>query len=359
MPKNRIHQGGDGRYSYQSTDAKGKVHTLKSRKDETKAKFRKRCDELDLVCEGDVSNETFDDLFTNWLENYVKTNNSISDYKVSSQLYRDYVFPYVGGLKVHEVTRADVYKILTKAKEGGLTGNTLSLIRGCISRPYNWSINALGYRLTAPTSGLIFKSGESKPKVRIVSKEEEARFFKAAKSSKYYNYFRILLLSGLRPSECLGLKTKEIKSDVLEIRQAFTRHGYSDLKTVNARRDFPLHPELKRYLHLQRLEAIKIGSEWLFTSDTGKPSMQAIESAFRRIVRQTATRKPSMVAKPVEFSMYDFRHTFATRQAENGMPMNILAELMGHEDSSTTMRYYIGLTDKMIDQAVDIMSKMS
>ena len=33
-----------------------------------------------------------------------------------------------------------------------------------------------------------------------------------------------------------------------------------------------------------------------------------------------------------------------------------IAELMGHTDTATTMQYYVGLTEKMIDQAKNILN---
>ena len=66
------------------------------------------------------------------------------------------------------------------------------------------------------------------------------RFLKAAENSSYFHYFNILNLTGLRPSECLGLKIQDIKPDVLEIKRGITIHGLSKLKTKNAVRDLSL-----------------------------------------------------------------------------------------------------------------------
>ncbi len=37
--------------------------------------------------------------------------------------------------------------------------------------------------------------------------------------------------------------------------------------------------------------------------------------------------------------MYDFRHTFATRAAESGMPVATLAAILGHADLRSVMKY--------------------
>ncbi|NLJ95012.1 MAG: site-specific integrase [Clostridiaceae bacterium] len=365
MPKNRIHKMKDGRYSYSVTDQIGNRHSIKSRQNETYGEFRDRCDILDEVAEGQVIQDNFNLLFYQWLEDYVKLNNSQNDYDVSKQLYESHVKPYLGHRKPHEISRADAYSVLARAKKNKLSSSTIKKIRSTISRPFNWAINSLGYKLTAPTQGLRFKYPETNNKIRFLSDSDQERFFKAAENSEYYNYFKILFLTGLRPSECLGLKNINIKKDHLEIRQAWTRNGLGELKTVKSQRDFPIFNELRKYLHQQRTEAMQNGSEWLFPGTHGLPSMNAVQQALKRILRQTAVherggrnglKKLKLIRKPVKCTLYDFRHTFATRQAENGMPIHILAELMGHEDTSTTMKYYVGLTEEMIDQAKNILN---
>lgn len=356
MPKNRIHKMKDGRYSYSVTDQIGNRHSIKSRQNESYGDFRYRCDILDEVAEGEVVQDNFNLLFYQWLEDYVKLNNSQADYDVNKQLYNNYVKPYLGNKKPHEITRSDVYSILARAKKLNKSAGTIKKIRSSISRPFNWAINSLGYRLTAPTLGLRFKCPEEKERVSFLTEEEIERFFRAAKISKHYNYFKILYLTGLRPSECLGLKLTNIKKDHLEIRQAWTRNGISTLKTQKANRNFPMFDELKKYLRLQQEIAMQVGTEWLFPGVYTKPSPDAVRSALRRILDNTAIKTDKLIAPAIHCTLYDFRHTFATRQAENGMPIHILSELMGHTDTTTTMQYYVGLTEKMIDQAKNILN---
>ena len=44
-------------------------------------------------------------------------------------------------------------------------------------------------------------------------------------------------------------------------------------------------------------------------------------------------------ASRLAFVMYDFRHTFATRAAEAGMPVATLAAILGHPDLRSVMKY--------------------
>jgi integrase len=200
----------------------------------------------------------------------------------------------------------------------------------------------------------------------VITPEELTRFFAAAEGTKYENYFKTLILTGLRPSEALGLQVKDVKKNHLEIRRGMTMRGPSTLKTDNARRDIPMTDDLRRVLNDQvNRVAFTTKENWLFPSATKMPSMMAIRSAFESILRNTGTWKRgkrgvklAVVTPPIEITLIDFRHTFATKMAEAGMPEQTLKTIMGHSDISTTLKYYIGITESMMDSGKKLMENL-
>lgn len=380
MPKNRISKSTDqqGRYSYQITDVFGKRHSLKSRKNETFSAFRKRCEKLDEEIEQIAitgsRTETFDELFWMWHEGYVVPNLSNSSANNTKHLYMRHIKPWLAKRRISDITRADAYQVLTKAQKRGLSASTIKKIRSCISRPYNWAINSLGYRLVPPTQGLVFRMKDTGPdkSAKVISPQDLDRFLEAAKSSKYCNYFRVLAFTGLRPSEALGLQAQDVKDDVLEIRRSITVHdgAGSGLKTPAAYREIPLTAELRKILNEQIRKTYFVTQEhWLFPASSGEdPNMDMINSAFLRVRKRTEVweiggetnrKKIKKLTPAVDCSLYSFRHTFATRMAEAGMHQKVLQEIMGHSDITITLQYYVGVTDTMIEDAKSKMSMMS
>lgn len=53
---------------------------------------------------------------------------------------------------------------------------------------------------------------------------------------------------------------------------------------------------------------------------------------------------------------HTFRHTFASRLAENGISMRKIQELLGHSDTNTTMRY-AHLSPVILHQAIKTLSR--
>lgn len=369
MPRNRIHTLKDGRYSYSVTDAAGKQHRLRSRKGEGKGDFINRCDALDVICAHEVSYRTFGDLFEDWFNYDLIRRCSKSDIASTQSFYKNHIAPQLAHKRLSEIKRADVYKLLTSPRIEKLSPATKTKIKGCISRPYKWAINSLGMAIISPTDNLVLNYGNQKQRKkrrRYITDEEAELFFQAAKNSKYYPYFQILYHTGVRPSEALGLQAKDIKGNHLEIRRGITRHGLSNLKTGTAVRDIPLTEITALILHRLRDRMAFVTPEgWLFPAVSGEPSANAIKMALRTILKGTAEYERGgrngqkilcVIRKPLQITLYDFRHTFATRMAERGMPHVMLKSIMGHSDITVTLSYYTEVTENMIDDARRIMA---
>jgi integrase len=369
MPKNRIHTLKDGRYSYSVTDATGIRHRIRSTQGETLRDFRARCDELDKQALGTVTALTFDDLFRRWEEGYLRVYNSQGDIRTTVPAYERHVKPHIGHRMASDLRRADVYSVMARMQKAGYSASMIRRARGCISRPYNWAIDTLGLGLSNPTQGLRFKyqdpAEERQP--RVIPMEALERFEEAAQGTRYYRYYQVLAMTGLRPSEALGLQAKDIKRDYLEIRRGVTNDGLSHLKTKAARREIPLTDDLRQVLTDQRSQMAFVTTEgWLFPTECGQPNLRAVQMSFKRVLDKTAVwerggsnnrKKIRIIKKPVQFTLYDFRHTFASKMAALGMSHVALRSIMGHTDISTTMKYYIDVTDQVIEEARALMAR--
>lgn len=363
MPKNKITKPKKrgGRSTYQVTDTNGKMLSIKSRKGESAADFIKRAEALDRKA-GVVMDtsriKSFSDLFEIWYSDHVKLNLSPSTARTTRGRYEKHVKPYIGRMDIRDITRGDVYRLLTRAQRKGLSANSIRLIRSCISRPYNWAINALGIQMTPPTDGLIFTVQDKKrKKMTILSAEDEKRFFEATDGTRYHAYFKTLIMTGMRPSEALGLQRGDILKDRIQIRRGITQDGLSPLKTDAAVREIPLTPGCREEIlkHLARFETPS-HEGWVFATQKGRPNMSAIRSAFNRALKKTAVEEDGeTVVQPLHFTLYDFRHTYATRMAERNMPLKALQTILGHTSVTVTLDYYVGMSEDLFDQAAEIM----
>lgn len=137
----------------------------------------------------------------------------------------------------------------------------------------------------------------------------------------------VLYGSGLRISECLDLRTKDIHMN----------QGFIDIiGKGNKERIVPMSEEsivwLRKYITEGRIHFKKIPGDYIFVNYEGQPMTR--QGAFKLI--KTLARQASI---DKEISPHTLRHSFATHLLDQGMDLRMVQELLGHEDISTTQIY--------------------
>ena len=204
-----------------------------------------------------------------------------------------------------------------------------------------------------------------KPKrLPVVMTKQECQSVIAALSGTYQLMAKLLYGSGLRLTECLRLRVKDV--DFAQ-NHLVVRAGKGDKDRVTLLPD-NLKPEITSHLHrvdLQHQDDLKQGYgqvylpnalarkypnadrdwawQYVFPSRnlSNDPRSNIIrrhhasESGLQKAVRQAA--KQVGLTKPV--GPHTFRHSFATHLLENGYDIRTVQELLGHKDVRTTMIY--------------------
>ena len=119
-------------------------------------------------------------------------------------------------------------------------------------------------------------------------------------------------------------------------------HGLID----EARRSFPGVADHELCLFPRRNNSsygrVPVGSGWLTNVFAAWRRLPAIAECLR--------------GRDVDARLYDFRHAFAQRHADAGVPIDVLQELMGHAAADSTRHYY-EISKERRRQAVGVMRK--
>lgn len=152
---------------------------------------------------------------------------------------------------------------------------------------------------------------------RALSAEEEAAFLEAIAGRDIEPVCLWCLYAGWRISDVLDFRWKEIAGAVIDREQIKTKAGLC----------YPLTQKLRDMLPPKR------HPEYVFTRPGGEPWGYM----------EFAKKLDYLVGKRLPFSVCarDLRKTFGSRKAMAGCPPNILKELMGHEDITLTLTYYV------------------
>lgn len=153
-------------------------------------------------------------------------------------------------------------------------------------------------------------------------------------SSMYKTLTMFIAYTGCRPSEAFELKIKN-----LDISNGSAQ--FIDTKTNENRTVYFTDP-LKNRLKL--LVSGKQATDLVFTNLVGnKISEQEYNKDLKRRAIEAGVIKR---ANP-----YNFRHSYITHQLEYGVPIQVVASLVGHKDIQTTYKNYMHLADQTLRKA--------
>jgi len=165
------------------------------------------------------------------------------------------------------------------------------------------------------------KGTTRKPHYMTASEQARIEFFAP---SYLRNIVVIMAEMGLRPyKELLPMKKcqLDLENEVVHI---------PDSKTTGGIADMPMTPQAKKAFQAQTEEALD--SEYLFPSPRPgrRPYVTTVRKAWERTLRQAGLRY---------FSLYELRHTFATRLSAGGVADHFVAQALRQDDSAVFKRY--------------------
>lgn len=156
----------------------------------------------------------------------------------------------------------------------------------------------------------------------VLSKEEVLDILRATKNLKHRATLAMIYASGLRISEVLNLKLADIDYDRMQIKVNQGK-GRKDRYVVLAESILPL---LENYFSTYQPKRYFIEGQ-----GGGKYSAESIRKFLKRSSEEARIRK--------RVTPHTLRHSFATHLLEGGVDVRYIQELLGHQNTKTTMIY--------------------
>ena len=290
--------------------------------------------------------------------------------------YKQNIQPIIGKMLLSDVKPMHCKKVLLSmdADYAGSTIRQTYITMGTLFKAAK--MNDLIYK--HPMDGVRYtKPVRAADDIHFLTREEQRKFLEAARRSHNYNQYALILETGLRTGEMIGLTWDAIDFEnrtltvnkTLEFRhkQHFWRAGPP--KTQQSYRTIPLTDRA-----YEILKEIKDKRPWQKGSPLLSQTLEYIDrrtGAISRLVMRDLVFINWRTGEPAKNSSYDthlyklcdeagiekfcmhaLRHTYATRAIECGVQPKVLQKLLGHASIKTTMDRYVHVTSESLDQAV-------
>lgn len=246
--------------------------------------------------------------------------------------------------------------------EGGLSPKTIKNMYNILHKALDQAV-ALDMLPKNPADHVVLPKRQ-KPDMRFFTVEEQRQLQEAIKGHRLEMAILLMLYTGIRQGELLGLPWKNVHLDpngqsYIRITQALCRIKNMDNhsanktmlsitvpKTAYSIRTIPLLPEIadklidyraKQQAFLKENSLPDRGLVFLTTTGT-LIEPRDFQRDYKKILHQHNIRI---------VNVHGLRHTFATRSLESGMDVKTLSTLLGHANVRFTLSTYAHVTEEL------------
>jgi len=393
LRKGEAQRSQDGRYIYTYTDPLGRrkyiyAVDLSELREKERQLIKDQLDGMDIYAAGRASiNDTFD--------RYMYTKQDLRESTKSGYIYTydKYVRNDFGRKRIVDIKFSDVlayYQYLLK--ENGISIGTLDSVHCLLHPTFELAVRDDIIRKN-PSDGVIReiakRAGHNRGVRHALTAEEQSAFMAyIANHPVYYHWwslFTVLLGTGCRIGECLGLRWCDLdfENRAISINHSIVYYPEGKDRTAVMRvslpkteagiRTIPMLDVVKEAFEMEREDQTETGfneqvldgmSGFVFKNRFGMvPNPQTVNATIKRICAsynaeevlqaKREHREPLMLPS---FSCHHLRHTFATRLCEVETNLKVIQSVMGHRNIETTMDIYAEATDRKKQESFEVLA---
>ena len=296
-----------------------------------------------------------------WLEEYTgdKKYLTVKHYKAQC---RAHIVPSLGAVKLSELTTPQIQAFYNHLQREGLASKSVRNIHGILTKCLSTAVQ-VGYLRNNPASAVTLPKVVKKD-IQPLTDEQVRDFLRVSAADEYEILLKVILFTGLRESEAIGLTWDciDFKAGTVTICKQLQKRPLSDggftfapLKNGKTRIIKPAASVialLSRRWKEQTEQRLRAGEAWqgwqsaeerkaalVFTTLTGTNlSPQTVYNHYKKLSAQ--------IGAP-DSRVHDLRHTFAVLSLQNGDSVKTVQGNLGHATAAFTLDVYGHVSEKM------------
>jgi integrase len=315
---------------------------------------------------------TLGDFLERWLDDVlpargqVQAKSTVTNYRWAA----GHAIRGLGRRRLNELTPENVEALLRHLADEGMARNSVMRVRSVLVMALKHAqrrdivARNVAELSEMPTSARDPRSGRS------LTPEQARQLVDVAAMDRLGGLVTVGLMLGLRPGELCGLRWEDIDLDagVLSVTQSRKRTTDDDgretlvlgePKTRKSRRALllpqPVLDALRQHEQQQRDERRSAGERWqdldlVFPTSVGTPMSPS--NLRRDLARIT------IAAGIGRWSPNEFRHSAASLLSASGVPLEQIADVLGHTDTRMLLKHYRHPISRTIDAAAAPMERL-
>jgi integrase len=341
-------------------DGKRRYHnkTIHGNKKDAQQYLNKVLLERDTTGFSEPSRELLVAYLERWLETVARQRVTAKTRQGYEYLITGYLNPGLGDVKLSTLKPMDITEFYNTLLARGLSANTVrhvhAVLRSALNQAVKWG---LIYRNPAD---LVDLPKLQKKEIQVLTPAQAARFMEMTVYSKWKALFSLLLASGMRPGEALGLKWGDVDFERgrVHVQRALsrTKAGWqlAEPKTARSKRTVPLPAGVMKDLrgHKKDQAAARLKSadyknyDLVFANEAGDPAdlHNLVRRHFKPLLRDAGLP---------DITIYALRHTCATLLLTAGENPKVVSERLGHASVTMTLDTYSHVLPDMQQAATD------
>lgn len=306
--------------------------------------------------------------YSQWLDEFlakdVKPSVRLTTYENYKGIIEKHIKPALGAKLLRDLIAEDFHELKRIKLEGDADGrgkkspNTVRLIYLICKM----SMRQAKQRGHVPDNVLNDVAAPRKPRKEIhpLPETDVFKLFRNIRNERLFPAFYLLVKTGMRRGELLGLKWEDIELEAgrLYIKRSLVKTNakgvqFSEPKTARSRRMIPLNVEVVKVLREHRTrqdeEKQKLGENYqdsgmVFCREDGVPIYpDVLNGYFNRYLAKAGLP---------HYRVHDLRHTFATLMLKEDVHAKIVQDILGHASISTTLDIYSHVVPGLKEQAM-------
>ena len=274
--------------------------------------------------------------------------------------YKNHIAPVIGNMKVKDITTPKLTQVIQSYELNPATFKKLYVI---IQSIFRRGVEQ-GFIRDTPCHNVLLPKRKTSRRNKALEEDKLKRFVSFLNEKPWDEDFKriikVLLYTGMRSGECLGLAWEDVdfEHNIISINHTLTdlggKHHLTPPKTESSIRQIAMGHDLKQILLAQRtyIEDLKLA----LGDDFAHPEMVFVSALGNYRDRNSVYHSFKRFTKGTEFSdmtLHQLRHCNATLLLNQGFDLKVVSAHLGHCNINVTADIYADVLRSMKAKAAD------